>query len=151
MAFAPDTFTVQKTGQLEYLTSLSLLDEVLGVFALTGEALTQSSLLEADGENMTTAVEPMNLHHAMLRSPGSVCTHRALILQSALILMNHNYTVRISDATVRLEKKWKTTIRLWASWCFDQLCFWLKPMFHIPVSFQVLQIQWSFSLNQTSW
>lgn len=43
---------------------------------LTGEALTQSSLLEADGENgggmvtMTTAVEPMNLHHAMLRSPG---------------------------------------------------------------------------------
>lgn len=44
--------------------------------ALTGEALTQSSLLEADGENgggmvaMTTAVEPMNLHHAMLRSPG---------------------------------------------------------------------------------
>lgn len=43
---------------------------------LTGEALTQSSLLEADGENgdgmvtMTTTVEPMNLHHAMLRSPG---------------------------------------------------------------------------------
>uniref|UniRef100_A0A3Q3WBA7 Zinc finger protein 410 n=1 Tax=Mola mola TaxID=94237 RepID=A0A3Q3WBA7_MOLML len=37
----------------------------------TGEALTQSSLLEADGQNMTTVVEPMNLHHAMLRSPGS--------------------------------------------------------------------------------
>lgn len=43
---------------------------------LTGEALTQSSLLEADGESadsmvtMTTTVEPMNLHHAMLRSPG---------------------------------------------------------------------------------
>ncbi|XP_038583343.1 zinc finger protein 410 isoform X2 [Micropterus salmoides] len=43
----------------------------------TGEALTQSSLLEADGENgdgmvtMTTNVGPMNLHHAMLRSPGS--------------------------------------------------------------------------------
>ncbi|XP_068432643.1 zinc finger protein 410 [Clinocottus analis] len=44
----------------------------------TGEALTQSSLLEADGENgvglvtmTTTTVEPMNLHHAMLRSPGS--------------------------------------------------------------------------------
>lgn len=43
---------------------------------LTGEALTQSSLLEADGEDgdsmvtMTTTVEPMNLHHAMLRSPG---------------------------------------------------------------------------------
>lgn len=42
-----------------------------------GEALTQSSLLEVDGENahgmvsMTTGVEPMNLHHAMLRSPGS--------------------------------------------------------------------------------
>ena len=45
-------------------------------YVLTGEALTQSSLLEADGENgdsmvtMTTTVEPMNLHHAMLRSPG---------------------------------------------------------------------------------
>ncbi|XP_067337115.1 zinc finger protein 410 isoform X2 [Channa argus] len=43
----------------------------------TGEALTQSSLLEADGENgnsmvtMATTVQPMNLHHAMLRSPGS--------------------------------------------------------------------------------
>lgn len=42
-----------------------------------GEALTHSSLLEVDGENahgmvsMTTGVEPMNLHHAMLRSPGS--------------------------------------------------------------------------------
>uniref|UniRef100_A0A3P8UMR0 Zinc finger protein 410 n=1 Tax=Cynoglossus semilaevis TaxID=244447 RepID=A0A3P8UMR0_CYNSE len=36
-----------------------------------GEALTQSSLLEADGETITTVVEPMNLHHAMLRSPGS--------------------------------------------------------------------------------
>lgn len=38
--------------------------------ALTGEALTQSSLLEADGDNMAASVEPMNLHHAMLRSPG---------------------------------------------------------------------------------
>ncbi|KAK9531774.1 hypothetical protein VZT92_011180 [Zoarces viviparus] len=38
----------------------------------TGEALTQSSLLEADGMvTITTTVEPMNLHHAMLRSPGS--------------------------------------------------------------------------------
>lgn len=37
----------------------------------TGEALTHSSLLEADGDNMTTSVEPMNLHHAMLRSQGS--------------------------------------------------------------------------------
>jgi len=47
----------------------------------TGEALTQSSLLEADGENgggmvtMTTTVEPMNLHHAMLRSPGRHFKH----------------------------------------------------------------------------
>lgn len=47
---------------------------------LAGEALTQSSLLEADGANgdgmvtMTTGVEPMNLHHAMLRSPGW-CLH----------------------------------------------------------------------------
>lgn len=40
------------------------------VRALTGEALTQSSLLEADGDNMAASVEPMNLHHAMLRSPG---------------------------------------------------------------------------------
>ncbi|XP_053743999.1 zinc finger protein 410 [Synchiropus splendidus] len=43
----------------------------------TGEALTQSSLLEADGENgdsmvaMATAVEPIDLHHAMLTSPDS--------------------------------------------------------------------------------
>lgn len=48
----------------------------------TGEALTQSSLLEADSTNadgmvtMTTAVEPMNLHHAMLRSPGRCGTER---------------------------------------------------------------------------
>lgn len=48
----------------------------VGCLRPTGEALTQSSLLEADGENgdgmvtMTTTVEPMNLHHAMLRSPG---------------------------------------------------------------------------------
>lgn len=40
----------------------------------TGEALTHSSLLEADEEagdgmvTMTTGVEPMNLHHAMLRA-----------------------------------------------------------------------------------
>lgn len=44
----------------------------------TGEALTHSSLLEADGEagdsivTLTTAgVEPMNLHHAMLRAQGT--------------------------------------------------------------------------------
>lgn len=43
----------------------------------TGEALTQSSLLEADGHTeddmvtMTAAVQPINIHHAMLRSPGS--------------------------------------------------------------------------------
>ncbi|XP_061757059.1 zinc finger protein 410 isoform X1 [Nerophis ophidion] len=42
----------------------------------TGEALTHSSLLEADGDNgagmvaMTTGMQPVNLHHAMLRSPG---------------------------------------------------------------------------------
>ncbi|KAM4633976.1 zinc finger protein 410 isoform 1-T1 [Polymixia lowei] len=42
----------------------------------TGEALTHSSLLEADGETgdgmvtMTTTVEPINLHHAMLRAHG---------------------------------------------------------------------------------
>ncbi|XP_072296202.1 zinc finger protein 410 [Eucyclogobius newberryi] len=44
----------------------------------TGEALTHSSLLEVDGEDaagavsMTTAAEPMGLHHTMLRAPGSV-------------------------------------------------------------------------------
>ncbi|XP_056284346.1 zinc finger protein 410 [Pseudoliparis swirei] len=40
----------------------------------TGEALTHSSLLEADGGMVTmttTTVEPMSLHHAMLRPPGS--------------------------------------------------------------------------------
>lgn len=42
----------------------------LTAFAPTGEALTQSSLLEADGDNMTSSVEPMNLHHAMLRTSG---------------------------------------------------------------------------------
>ncbi|KAL7871736.1 hypothetical protein SRHO_G00067190 [Serrasalmus rhombeus] len=42
----------------------------------TGEALTHSSLLEADGATgesmvtMTTVVEPVNLHHAMLRAQG---------------------------------------------------------------------------------
>ncbi|XP_030628842.1 zinc finger protein 410 [Chanos chanos] len=42
----------------------------------TGEALTHSSLLEADGAagdsmaTMTTVVEPINLHHAMLRAQG---------------------------------------------------------------------------------
>ncbi|XP_061559678.1 zinc finger protein 410 isoform X1 [Phycodurus eques] len=43
----------------------------------TGEALTRSSLLEADGDDgsgglvaMATGVEAVNLHHAMLRSPG---------------------------------------------------------------------------------
>ncbi|TNN64069.1 Zinc finger protein 410 [Liparis tanakae] len=40
----------------------------------SGEALTHSSLLEADGGMVTmttTTVEPMSLHHAMLRPPGS--------------------------------------------------------------------------------
>lgn len=63
---------------------------------LTGEALTQSSLLEADGENadsmvtMTTAVEPMNLHHAMLRSPGR-CMHTRLAntMQAQLTTRTH--------------------------------------------------------------
>lgn len=103
------------------------------VLAPTGEALTQSSLLEADGEHMTTAVEPMNLHHAMLRSPGSVCTDRPLILPSAPILMSHNYTVSVSDVSARLETKQKTAIRLWASCCYDQACFWLKFTLLLPL------------------
>ncbi|XP_032441684.1 zinc finger protein 410 [Xiphophorus hellerii] len=59
----------------------------------TGEALTQSSLLEADGENggglvtMTTAVEPMNLHHAMLRSPGSADSVVVLAQPHELVTM----------------------------------------------------------------
>lgn len=65
---------------------------------LTGEALTQSSLLEADGENMTTAVEPMNLHHAMLRPPGKVSTRRA-----APVLITHDWTVGMSGLTGGVE------------------------------------------------
>uniref|UniRef100_M4A1U1 Zinc finger protein 410 n=1 Tax=Xiphophorus maculatus TaxID=8083 RepID=M4A1U1_XIPMA len=59
----------------------------------SGEALTQSSLLEADGENggglvtMTTAVEPMNLHHAMLRSPGSADSVVVLAQPHELVTM----------------------------------------------------------------
>lgn len=59
----------------------------------TGEALTQSSLLEADGVNggglvtMTTAVEPMNLHHAMLRSPGSADSVVVLSQSHELVAM----------------------------------------------------------------
>ncbi|KAK5880321.1 hypothetical protein CesoFtcFv8_023359 [Champsocephalus esox] len=59
----------------------------------TGEALTHSSLLEADGENgdtmvtMTTAVEPMNLHHAMLRSPGSADSVVVLSQPHGLVTM----------------------------------------------------------------
>uniref|UniRef100_A0AAY4BYP5 C2H2-type domain-containing protein n=1 Tax=Denticeps clupeoides TaxID=299321 RepID=A0AAY4BYP5_9TELE len=52
-------------------------DEALGPDCTeAGEALTHSSLLEADGPatdtmvTMTTVVEPMNLHHAMLRAQG---------------------------------------------------------------------------------
>eukprot|EP00064_Thunnus_orientalis_P010513 superscaffoldBa00001436_g10539 len=66
----------------------------------TGEALTQSSLLEADGENgdsmvtMTTTVEPMNLHHAMLRSPGSADSVVVLSQPHELVTMTtdgHTY------------------------------------------------------------
>lgn len=73
-------------GRLMALSHLQVVDKIMCpcpfhtcfkfivCFPLTGEALTQSSLLEADGDSMTTAVEPMNLHHAMLRSP-SRCLH----------------------------------------------------------------------------
>ncbi|CAG01513.1 unnamed protein product [Tetraodon nigroviridis] len=53
----------------------------------TGEALTQSSLLEADGETMTTAVEPMNLHHAMLRPPGAAGSVVVLSQPDQLVTM----------------------------------------------------------------
>nr|XP_020459327.1 zinc finger protein 410 isoform X3 [Monopterus albus] len=69
----------------------------------TGEALTQSSLLEADGENgdsmvtMTTTVESMNLHHAMLRSPGR-CLHmyNTKYTQKQRILQYSSFGVNIN-------------------------------------------------------
>lgn len=57
----------------------------------TGEALTQSSLLEADEETMTTAVEPMNLHHAMLRAPGSTDSVVVLSQPHDLVTMTEGH------------------------------------------------------------
>ncbi|XP_067097587.1 zinc finger protein 410 [Osmerus mordax] len=66
----------------------------------TGEALTHSSLLEADGEagdnmvTMTTGVEPMNLHHAMLRAQGSADSVVVLSQSHDLVTMTtagHSY------------------------------------------------------------
>ncbi|XP_074541253.1 zinc finger protein 410 [Halichoeres trimaculatus] len=71
----------------------------------TGEALTQSSLLEADGQNghdmvtMTTTVEPINLHHAMLRSPGSPDSVIVLSPPHELVTMtteDHAYEVEVT-------------------------------------------------------
>lgn len=106
LLFIPEYFNCvgrRKTGSLKYNLCSSWIHICVCVCVLTGEALTQSSLLEADGENMTTAVEPMNLHHAMLRAPGRVCTHPA-----APALTTHDWTVGISALTVGLEENLRT-------------------------------------------
>ncbi|XP_077367390.1 zinc finger protein 410 [Festucalex cinctus] len=59
----------------------------------TGEALTRSSLLEADGESgaslvaMATGVDAVNLHHAMLRSPGPADSVSVLSSPHQLVAM----------------------------------------------------------------
>ncbi|CAB1343186.1 unnamed protein product [Coregonus sp. 'balchen'] len=66
----------------------------------TGEALTHSSLLEADGSpgdtmvTMTTGVEPINIHHAMLRGQGSADSVVVLAQPHDLVTMttaSHTY------------------------------------------------------------
>lgn len=70
----------------------------------TGEALTQSSLLEADGENMTTAVEPMNLHHAMLRSPGGcLCVYGGENPQAVWLCSNPAVNCHLTKRNVAFE------------------------------------------------
>uniref|UniRef100_A0A4W5R8G0 Zinc finger protein 410 n=1 Tax=Hucho hucho TaxID=62062 RepID=A0A4W5R8G0_9TELE len=76
-------------------------EEVLGNKGReTGEALTHSSLLEADGSpgdnmvTMTTGVEPMNLHQAMLREQGSADSVVVLSQPHDLVTMtttSHTY------------------------------------------------------------
>uniref|UniRef100_A0A8C7LLX8 Zinc finger protein 410 n=1 Tax=Oncorhynchus mykiss TaxID=8022 RepID=A0A8C7LLX8_ONCMY len=76
-------------------------EEVLGNEGReTGEALTHSSLLEADGSpddtmvTMTTGVEPMNLHNAMLREQGSADSVVVLSQPHDLVTMtttSHTY------------------------------------------------------------
>ncbi|XP_071019518.1 zinc finger protein 410-like [Oncorhynchus clarkii lewisi] len=66
----------------------------------TGEALTHSSLLEADGSpvdtmvTMTTGVDPINVHHAMLRTQGSADSVVVLSQPHDLVTMttaSHTY------------------------------------------------------------
>lgn len=76
-------------------------EEVLGNEGReTGEALTHSSLLEADGSpddtmvTMTTGVEPMNLHNAMLREQDSADSVVVLSQPHDLVTMttaSHTY------------------------------------------------------------
>ncbi|KAL0967698.1 hypothetical protein UPYG_G00255720 [Umbra pygmaea] len=76
-------------------------EEALGNEAReTGEALTHSSLLEADGSHgenmvtMTTGVEPMNIHHAMLQAQGSADSMVVLSQPHDLVTMttaSHTY------------------------------------------------------------
>ncbi|CAL1585845.1 unnamed protein product [Knipowitschia caucasica] len=65
----------------------------------TGEALTHSSLLEdAEGMvSMTTAVNPLNVHHAMLRAPGSSDSVVVLSQPHDLVSMTtgHSYDVEV--------------------------------------------------------
>lgn len=99
----------RETGSLKYNLCSSWIHICVCVCVLTGEALTQSSLLEADGENMTTAVEPMDLHHAMLRPPGRARTHRA----APVLTTTHDWTVSISGLTVSVEENLRTP----DAWC----------------------------------
>lgn len=63
---------------------------------MTGEALTHSSLLEADGAasmvTMTT-VEPVNLHHVMLRAQGMQHSSRYSLPLSDHIIYNYYIAV----------------------------------------------------------
>lgn len=93
----------------------------------TGEALTQSSLLEADGENggglvtMTTAVEPMNLHHAMLRSPGRHLNMRekAHTVGGITVNTSDSVTVNAANAYLELDHKCPVAVRDAESTCYQ--------------------------------
>ncbi|XP_078799357.1 zinc finger protein 410 isoform X3 [Oryzias latipes] len=99
----------------------------------TGEALTQSSLLEADGENgggmvaMATPVEAMSLHHAMLRSPGEPFLKPGVLSTRA--------------ATSSSAAKW---CRVRRKRRFDRGLILLLLL-------QVLQTPWWSSLSRTNW
>lgn len=100
---------------------------------LTGEALTQSSLLEADGENgdgmvtMTTNVGPMNLHHAMLRSPGG---RFAQVWQGKPQYTQGGQNNKTSHKTIA--RNYSVKLTMCCCWCpvkcFFNHCLW-QPSF----------------------